>query len=46
MSESYKSVEKQVVVLPQDKAVWQANDGSKEMMMQVETVRSLAKATP
>lgn len=46
MSESYKSVEKQVVVLPQDKAVWQPNDGSKEMMVQVETVRSLAKAAP
>ncbi|GJM41708.1 MAG: hypothetical protein DHS20C20_19900 [Ardenticatenaceae bacterium] len=46
MSEAYKSVEKQVMVLPQDKAVWQPTNDSKEMMTQVETVRSLAKAAP
>ncbi|WP_420641918.1 hypothetical protein [Candidatus Leptofilum sp.] len=46
MSEAYKSVEKQVTVLPQDKEVWQPNDSNKEMMTQVETVRSLAKAAP
>lgn len=49
MSESYKSVksvEKQVVVLPQEKAVWQPASDSKEMMVQVETVRSMAKAAP
>lgn len=49
MSESYKSVksvEKQVVVLPQEKAVWQPASDSKEMMVQVETVQSMAKAAP
>ena len=46
MSESYKSVEKQVVVLPQEKEVWQPKNGSSEMMAQVDTVRSLAKAAP
>lgn len=46
MSESYKSVEKQVLVLPQEKEVWQPNDNGKEMLMQVETVQSMAKAAP
>ncbi|WP_420627227.1 hypothetical protein [Candidatus Leptofilum sp.] len=46
MSEAYKSVEKQVTVLPQEKEVWQPTNDSKEMITQVETVRSLAKAAP
>ena len=46
MSESLKSVEKQVLVLPQEKEVWQPKASSNEMMMQVDTVRSMAKAAP
>ena len=46
MSESLKSVEKQVLVLPQEKEVWQPKASSNEMLMQVDTVRSMAKAAP
>jgi hypothetical protein len=46
MSESFKSVEKQVLIMPQEKDVWQPDASSKEMMVQVETVQSLAKAAP
>lgn len=46
MSESYKSAERQALVLPQEKEVWQPDASDKEMMTQIETVRSLAKAAP
>ena len=46
MSESLKSVEKQVLVLPQEKEVWQPKASSNQMLMQVDTVRSMAKAAP
>ena len=46
MSESLKSVEKQVLVLPQEKEVWQPKASSNEMLMQVDTVRAMAKAAP
>ena len=46
MSESYESAEKQALVLPQGKEVWQTDDGGKGMLMQVETVQSIAKAAP
>jgi hypothetical protein len=46
MSESYKSAEKQALVLQQEKEVWQPPSDSKELMVQVETVQSLAKAAP
>ena len=46
MSEAYKAAEKQALVLQQDKELWQPNATSNELMMQVETVQSLAKAPP
>lgn len=46
MSNAYKTAEKQALILQQDKDVWQPNASSGELMMQVETVQSLAKAAP
>ena len=46
MSESLKAVEKQVLVLPQEKGVSQPKASSSELMVQVDTVRSMAKAAP
>ncbi len=46
MSESLKAAEKQALILPQDKEVWQAKASGSELMVQVETVQSLARATP
>jgi hypothetical protein len=46
MSESYKSVEKQALVLQQEKDVWQPPSDGKELMVQVETVQTLARAAP
>jgi len=46
MSEQYKAAEKQALILQQDKEVWQPNASTSELMMQVETVQSLAKAAP
>lgn len=48
MSDSYKAAEKQALILQQeqDKSVWQPKASSNELMMQVETVQSLAKAAP
>ena len=46
MSESLKVAEKQALLLQQEKEVWQAPSDSKELMVQVETVQSLAKAAP
>jgi hypothetical protein len=46
MSEQFKAAEKQALILQQDKEVWQPNASSGELMMQVETVQSLAKAAP
>ena len=46
MSESLKAVEKQVLVLQQEKGVSQPKASSSELMVQVDTVRSMAKAAP
>ena len=46
MSESLKAVENQVLVLPQEKGVSQPKASSSELMVQVDTVRSMAKAAP
>ncbi|MCA9944270.1 MAG: hypothetical protein KC449_12365 [Anaerolineales bacterium] len=46
MSNEYKAAEKQALILQQDKDVWQPNASGGELMMQVETVQSLAKAAP
>lgn len=46
MSEAYKVTEKQALVLQQEKELWQPNVTNNELMMQVETVQSLAKAPP
>lgn len=46
MSNEYKAAEKQALVLQQDKDVWQPNASGSELMVQVETVQSLAKAAP
>jgi hypothetical protein len=46
MNEQYKAAEKQALILQQDKDVWQPNASGNELMMQVETVQSLAKAAP
>jgi hypothetical protein len=47
MSEQYKAAEKQALILQQqDKDLWEPNANSSELMVQVETVQSLAKAAP
>ena len=48
MNDPYKSAEKQALIVPQksEKGLWQPDVSSKELMMQVETVQSLAKAAP
>ncbi|MCC6605834.1 MAG: hypothetical protein IT327_21680 [Anaerolineae bacterium] len=46
MSESLKAAEKQALILPQDKEVWQPKASGQELMVQVETVQALAKAAP
>ncbi len=46
MSNEYKEAEKQALVLQQDKEMWQPNASGGELMVQVETVQSLAKAAP
>ena len=46
MSEAYKAAEKQALIVQQDKEVWQPDATGNELMTQVETVQSLAKATP
>lgn len=46
MSEAFKASEKQALVLQQDKDLWQPDATNSELMVQVETVQSLAKAPP
>jgi hypothetical protein len=46
MSKSYKAAEKQALILSQDKEVWQPKASGNELMVQVGTVQSLAKAAP
>ncbi len=46
MNEAYKSAEKQALVLQQDQALWQPNVTNDELLAQMETVQSLAKAAP
>ncbi|MCP4417010.1 MAG: hypothetical protein GY805_10330 [Chloroflexi bacterium] len=46
MNEAIKVTEKQALVLQQEKEMWQPNANNNELMTQVETVRSLAKAAP
>lgn len=46
MSEAFKATEKQALILQQDKEMWQPDATGNELMTQVETVQSLAKAAP
>lgn len=46
MNEAYKAAEKQALVLQQDQALWQPNVTNDELLAQMETVQSLAKAAP
>ena len=46
MNEAYKASEKQALTLQQDKEMWQPDATNNKLMMQVETVQSLAKAPP